>query len=66
MEKRYRIIAGEGERGHVEGYATTLRGARRMATIASCGGDRWARIEKNMEGQKNSMGQEMTGWMEVA
>jgi hypothetical protein len=64
--KKYRVLAGEGEgQGHIEGYATTLRGARRMATIASCGGDRWAIIEENLEGQKNSMGQELYGWAEV-
>jgi hypothetical protein len=64
--KKYRIFAGEGERGSLEGYATTLRGARRMATIARCGGDRWARIEENLEGQKNSMGQELTGWADIS
>ena len=47
MEKsKIRIIAGEGERGSVEGYATTVRGARRMITIACCGGDRWAYAER--------------------
>jgi len=60
--KRYRIVAGEGERGHIEGYATTLRGARRLATIARCGGDRWTHIEENLEGQKNNLGQDLTGW----
>lgn len=63
--KNYRVWAGEGERGHIEGYASTLRGARRVATIARCGGDRWARIEENMDGRKNSMGQDMTGWAKV-
>ena len=63
--KKYRIFAGEGERGSLEGYATTLRGARRMATIARCGGDRWARIEENLDGQKNSIGQELTGWVDI-
>ena len=44
--KQYRVWAGEGTgQGHLEGYATTLRGARRMATIARCDGDRWAYIE---------------------
>lgn len=66
--KKYRVWAGEGELGHylqgtIKGYATTLRGARRMATIAQCGGDRWARIEMDLEGQKNSLGQDLTGWM---
>ena len=65
MEKKYRVIASEGEHGHIEGHATTLRGARRMATIASCGGDRWAKIEVNLDGQKNSVGQDLTGWAEV-
>lgn len=65
-EKKYRVWAGEGTgNGNIEGYATTLRGARRMATIASCKGDRWTKIEENLDGQKNSMGQELTGWMEV-
>ncbi|MDD2657209.1 MAG: hypothetical protein PHD04_00925 [Candidatus Pacebacteria bacterium] len=63
--KKYRIIAGEGIVGQIEGYATTLRGARRMATIARCGGDRWARIEENLEGQENSLGQELTGWKRI-
>lgn len=63
--KKYRVWAGEGELGYLEGYATTLRGARRMATIARCHGDRWARIEENLEGQKNSMGEDLVGWMEV-
>ncbi len=62
--KKYRVWAGEGERGHIGGYAATLRGARRMATIASCKGDRWTRIEVNLDGQKNNMGQELTGWVE--
>ena len=65
MNKKYRVWAGEGERGYIEGYATTLRGAKRMATIALCGGDRWARIEENLEGQKNSLGQEMIGWRDA-
>lgn len=63
--KKYRIWAGEGERGYLEGYATTLRGARRMATIARCGGDRWARIEQNLEGTKNNLGEDLTGWQEI-
>ena len=44
----YRIWAGEGERGTIEGHATTLRGARRVATRGACGGDRWARIERRV------------------
>ena len=64
--KKYRVWAGEGERGHIEGYATTLRGARRVATIARCGGDRWARIEVNLDGEVNSLGETLTGWAEVS
>ena len=63
--KKYRVWAGEGERGTIEGYASTLRGARRVATIARCGGDRWARIEVNLDGEKNSQGKDLTGWDEV-
>lgn len=63
--KKYRIVAGEGEQGRVEAHAKTLRGARRLATIARCRGDRWARIEENLEGQKNNLDQDMTGWMEI-
>jgi len=64
--KQFRIWAGEGTgNGNIEGYAATLRGARRMATIASCSGDRWTKFEENLDGQKNSMGQELIGWMEV-
>jgi hypothetical protein len=65
-DKKYRVWAGEGEgRGHIDGYATTLRGAKRVATKARCNGDRWAYIEVNLDGTTNSMGQELTGWMRI-
>lgn len=64
--QNYRIWAGEGEgQGHIEGYATTLRGAKRVATKATCGGDRWSFIEQNLDGQKNSVGQDLTGWQRI-
>ena len=59
--KKYRVWAGEGSRGDITGYATTLRGARRMATIASSNGDRWTRIEEDLAGTKNSLGQGLVG-----
>lgn len=66
-EQNYRVIAGEGDgQGHTEGYATTLRGARRMAAVASCNGDRWTYIEECLGGKKNSMGQELTGWRRMS
>lgn len=63
--KKYRVWAGEGERGSIGGYATTLKGAKRIATRESCNGDRWTRIEMNLEGEKNSMGEELTGWINI-
>jgi hypothetical protein len=64
--KKYRVWAGEGEgQGTIEGYANTLTGAKRIATKARCNGDRWAFIEVNLEDERNSMGQELTGWMRV-
>jgi hypothetical protein len=63
--KEYRIIAGEGEVGHVAGYASTLRGAKRVAARARREDPVaiWARIEARTGLQPPNAWQRLERWM---